>query len=104
MPSTSWREELEIAAVIAIIRTSGGVGDKTSCAHYEQRAKRLIEALAYEHSVLHRDCKCHPDGYAIFLQSVSSNLDISQLSQPVSCRAAQLTSTMRGFANPQAGS
>lgn len=84
MSSLSRRDEPEIAAVIAIIRTSGGVGDKNSCLHYEQRAKRLIELLVYEHTQRHEACTCLPDGYAIFLQSVSSNLDISQLSQPVS--------------------
>lgn len=92
MPAAwNWLDEPELAAVIAIIRTSGGVGDKDSCTHYEQRAKKLIESLVYEHSQAHKDCSCFPDGYAIFLQSVSSNLDISQLSQPVSETSTQLS-------------
>ena len=70
-----------LAAVIAIVRTSGNVSDKDTCAHYHTRAKKLVEALVYEHTEQHVGCTCVPDGYAIFLTSVSSNLDISQLSQ-----------------------
>jgi len=74
--------EQPLAAVIAIIRTSGGVSDKETCAHYHQRAKKLIEALVHEHQQHHGSCDCFPDDYAIFLRSVSSNLDMSRLNEP----------------------